>query len=126
MKTLTVKYEGELSVELVAALLKEAVHVNMDTSQDLPKTNGKRSNHRVTGMTVQKCIMDHYSPKAAFNKTLAEGWVSKLGYKSQSADSALFTLVKHGFLSMTSRGKYVYESPFKPDQLRADVLTNGK
>lgn len=130
MKRLTVVYPDDMDLGQVAAsgILTKAVSVHLDDVSEKHingNGNGRKNHPRVyiAGMTVQKCIMDHYSPGAKFSAKTADLWCTKAGYKTRSSFSACSTLIKHGFLQKVSKQEYMFKKPFAKDQLRADYIS---
>ncbi|MCI0556180.1 MAG: hypothetical protein L0287_35000 [Anaerolineae bacterium] len=118
MKKLTVTYADDVTMDLTA-LLPHAIDLKIET---IKETNGKKAKvlHRVTGMSVQKAVMEHYTAQGVFSSSHAVVWAKKHGYAANSSDSALSFLVKGGYLKAIGRGRFMFAKPFSANQLKVD------
>lgn len=71
-------------------------------------------------MSVQKAVMDHYTAQGTFKESVAEAWVTKLGYQASSLSSVLYVLVKAGYIHRLGKGVFAFAKPFATGQLKVD------
>ena len=123
MKRLTATFADDAKIDL-GALAGAALDFRIEQiADDSKKANGQRvvpHRHSPANNSVQKVIMDHYTPSGRFYADDAKKWVASAQYNPLSASPAISALTDAGYLSQTGdRGRFQYEKAFKKDQLKA-------
>ena len=111
MKRVTILIEDSKFSQLnLGELVSSAVNFTVETLDDKPAPAYKKK-HRDANMSVEDCIMAHFTMHGMFTHENAKKWMTDKGFAASSASPAVSRLVSDGNVEVLKKGHYRFIKP---------------